>query len=108
MVVACASVPAGGVYSEGRDRKEWSRLFKSWVSRFCKGEVGKAMKVAKDKPKREADAEALGLHNDLLDIGEDTMCGMATELYHTLTLFTKGKAAKIVTTVVEGEGFEAR
>ena len=69
--------------------------------------MGQALEVVKDEPKLDADAAALGLHDDLLEIGEEMMRSMAAELYHTLTLFTKGKAAKIVTTVAEGEGFEA-
>ena len=77
------------------------------MSRYDEGKVGKAMKVMKNAPRLEAEAEALCLHIDLLDIGEESMRGMTTELCHTLALFTDAKAAKIVTMVKEVEGFEA-
>ena len=77
------------------------------MSRFCKGRVGQALKIVKDEPKLDASAAASGLRSDLSETSEEMMQSVAAELCHTLTRFTNGKAAKIVTTVVEGEGFEA-
>ena len=86
-------------------RRDWSRLFRTWVGRFQRGRVQEIIRAVEARPGYEAIVTELDLRLD--DWASVEFKSVTADFHHALILFCKGKALKIVLTNKEGEGFGA-
>ena len=77
--------------------------FRTWAGRFQRGRGQDIIRAVEPRPGDEATVTELGLRLD--DWASVELKSVATDFYHALTLFCKGKALKVVWTNKEGEGF---
>ena len=79
-------------------------MFRISAVRFQRGRVQEVFRAVEARPGDEATVTDVDLRLD--DWGSAELQSAAADFYHTLILFCKRKALKIVLTNKEGEGLE--
>ena len=85
--------------------RDWSRVFRTRAGRFQRGRVQEIIRSVEARLGDEATVTELDLR--LEEWASAELKSVAADFYHSLILFCKWKALKIVLTNKEGEGFEA-